>query len=179
MNTEVHGMISSRSMIGAKWKTLYFATIGAFAGYLGSVVILGADIATAKLMGFAPFMFLRYYATLREGPGALLMSSRGFLLNAIAMHLAVGSALGAIFVLIVSGRDIQRFTHYLAAGIGFGLCVWFINFYLLLSWIQPLVNGKSYILENIPWWVAGVTHALYGISIALVSYAFRNDVEKI
>ena len=107
------------------------------------------------------------------------MTSRSFLLNAVLMHLAVGSALGAIFVLIVSGRDIQRFTHYLAAGIGFGLCVWFINFYLLLSWIQPLVNGKSYILENIPWWVAAVTHALYGVTIALVSYAFRNDVNKI
>jgi hypothetical protein len=166
-------------MIGAKWRTLYFATIGAFAGYLGSVVILGADIASAKLMGFAPFMFLRYYATIREGPGALLMTSRSFLLNAIMMHLAVGSALGAIFVLIVSGRDIQRFKHYLAAGIAFGLFVWFINFYLLLSWIQPLINGKSYILENIPWWVAAVTHALYGITIALVSYAFRNDVDKI
>lgn len=179
MNTEVRGMVTTRSSIGAKWKTLYFATIGAFAGYLGSVVILGADIASARLMGFAPFMFLRYYATIREGPDALLMTSRSFLLNAILMHLAVGSALGAIFVLIVSGRDIQRFTHYLAAGIGFGLCVWFINFYLLLSWIQPLVNGKSYILENIPWWVAAVTHALYGITVALVSYAFRNDVDKI
>jgi hypothetical protein len=179
MNTEVHGIVTSRSIIGAKWKTLYFATIGAFAGYLGSLVILGADIASAKLMGFAPFMFLRYYATIRDGSGALLMTSRSFLLNAIVMHLAVGSALGAIFVLIVSGQDIQRFMRYMAAGIGFGLCVWFINFYLLLSWIQPLVNGKSYILENIPWWVAAVTHALYGLTIALVSYAFRNDVEKI
>jgi hypothetical protein len=179
MKTDVHGMVTSRSMVGAKWKSLYFATIGAFAGYLGSVAILGADIAGAKLMGFAPFMFLRYYATIREGPAALLMTSRSFLLNAILMHLAVGSALGAIFVLFGSGRDIQRFTHYLAAGIGFGLCVWFINFYLLLSWIQPLVNGKPYILENIPWWFAAVTHALYGITIALVSYAFRNDVEKI
>jgi hypothetical protein len=179
MNTEVHGIVTSRSIVGAKWRALYFATIGAFAGYLGSLAILGADIAGAKLMGFAPFMFLRYYATIRDGPAALLMTSRSFLLNAILMHLAVGSALGAVFVLLVSGRDIQRFTHYLAAGIGFGLCVWFINFYLLLSWIQPLVNGKSYILENIPWWVAAVTHALYGITIALVSYAFRNDVEKI
>ena len=179
MNTEFRRMVTPRSLIGAKWEKLYFATIGAFAGYLGSVVILGADIASARLMSFAPFMFLRYYATLRDGPDALLMTSRSFLLNAILMHLAVGSALGAIFVLIVSRRDIQRFTHYLAAGIGFGLCVWFINFYLLLSWIQPLVNGKSYILENIPWWVAAVTHALYGVTIALVSYAFRNDVEKI
>src|SRR5689334_15696350 len=146
MNTKAHGLSTSRGMVEAKWRALYFATIGAFAGYLGSIVILGADIACARLMGFAPFMYLRYYATLRDGPGALLMTSRSFLLNAVLMHLAVGSALGAIFVLIVSGRDIQRFTHYLAAGIGFGLCVWFINFYLLLSWIQPLVNGKSYIL---------------------------------
>ena len=178
MIPKVHELSTSRSMVEPKWRTLYFATIGAFAGYLGSIVILGADIASAKLMGFAPLMVLRYYATLRDGPGALLMTSRSFLLNAVLMHLAVGSALGAIFVLIVSGRYIQRFTRYLAAGIGFGLGIWFINFYLLLSWIQPLVNGKSYILENIPWWVAAATHALYGVTIALVSHAFRNDVSK-
>jgi len=165
-------------MIGAKWTTLYFATVGAFAGYLGSVVILGAEIACARLMGFAPFMVLRYYATLRDGPNALLMTSRSFLLSAILMHLALGSALGAFFVLIVSRGEIQRFAHYIAAGITFGLCVWLINFYLLLSWLQPLINGKAYILENIPWWVAAVTHALYGLTIALVSHAFRNDVDK-
>src|SRR5580765_8346559 len=121
MNTDVHVFVNNRTIVGAKWRALYFGTIGAFAGFLGSMVILGADIASARLMGFAPFMFLRYYATLREGPNALLMTSRGFLLNAIVMHLAVGSALGAIFVLLVSGRDIQRFTHYLAAGMAFGL----------------------------------------------------------
>ena len=178
MNSDVHESITSRGRVEAKWRTLYFATIGAFAGYLASIVILGADIACARLMGYAPLMFLRYYATLRDGPGALLMTSRSFLLNAVLMHLAFGSALGAIFVLIVSGRNIQRFTRYLAAGIGFGLGVWFINFYLLLSWIQPLVNGKSYILDSIPWWVAALTHALYGFTIALVSYAFRNDVNR-
>jgi hypothetical protein len=123
-------------------------------------------------------MVLRFYATLRDGPNALLMTSRGFLLNAILMHLAVGSALGAIFVLIASSRGIQRFTHYLATGIAFGLCVWLINFYLLLSWLQPLINGKAYILESIPWWVAAVTHAFYGLTIAVVSHAFINDVDK-
>jgi hypothetical protein len=59
----------------------------------------------------------------------------------------------------------------------YGLAIWLINFYVLLSWIQPLINGRAYILENIPWWVAAETHALYGITVASVSYAFRNDVE--
>lgn len=178
MNSEFHGLVTTRNMIEAKWRTLYFATVGAFAGYLGSLAILGAEIVSAKLMGFAPFMVLRYYATLREGSAALLMTSRSFLLSAVLMHLAVGSALGAIFVLIVSRRDIQRLTQYLVAGTAFGLCVWFVNFYLLLSWIQPLMSGKSYILENIPWWVAAVTHAFYGFTVALVSHAFRNDADR-
>jgi len=178
MNTDIHVFAHNRTVIGAKWRALYLGTIGAFAGFLGSVVILGADIASARLMGFAPFMVLRFYATLRDGPNALLMTDRSFLLSAILMHLAVGSALGAIFFLIVCGRGIERFTHYLATGIAFGLFVWFVNFYLLLSWLQPLINGKAYILENIPWWVAAMTHGLYGLTIALVSYAFRNDVDN-
>jgi len=178
MNTEVPVQVTDLRMIGPKWRALYFATVGAFAGFLGSMAILGAEVIAARLMGFAPFMVLRFYATLHDGASALLMTNRNFLLDAIPMHLAFGSAIGAVFVLMVSKRNVQKFAAYLAAGVGFGLCVWFLNFYLLLSWIQPLFNGKALIVESIPWWVAATTHVVYGLTIALVSFPFRNDVRN-
>ena len=178
MNIQARSQVAETKLIGAKWSALYFATIGAFAGFLGSVAILGAEIAGARVMGFAPFMLMRYYATLHDGPGALLMSSRSFILDAFSMHLAFGSALGAVFVLLASWQRIEKFRIYVAAGVGFGLCVWIFNFYFLLIWLQPLINGKAFIVENIPWWVAAMTHAAYGVTVALVSYPFRNDVRN-
>jgi len=179
MSTEVHQLHTDLAAIGKRWRALYFGAVGAVAGFLASLAILAADVVSARLMGFSPFMLLRFYSTLREGPAALLMTDWTFFFNAFVMHLALGSALGAVFVLVVSGRPaFQRFIRYLGAGIAFGLVIWIVNFYLLLSWIQPLINGKAYILENIPWWVAAGTHAIYGLTLAIVSYSFRNDVER-
>ena len=179
MNTETHIGYTQLNVVGKRWRALYFGTVGAVAGFLASIAILGSDVIVARFMGFSPFMLLRYYATIREGSTALLMSSWTFFLNAFVMHMAVGSALGAVFVLIVSGRPaFQRWDRYVGAGIAFGLTVWIVNFYFLLSWIQPLINGRAYILESIPWWVGAGTHAIYGLTLAVVSYSFRNDVEQ-
>ena len=178
MSTYACDLYSDRNTVGKRWHSLYFATVGAFAGFLAALTVLAADVVSARALGYAPFMLLRYYATLHEGSAALLMSDWTFFLSAFFMHLAIGSILGAVFVAAVSGREpFQKLSHYLGAGVLFGLTIWLVNFYLLLSWIQPLINGRSYILENIPWWVAACTHALYGITVASVSYAFRNDVE--
>jgi hypothetical protein len=179
MTSEIKKLESSLWAIEKQWRAMYYGTIGAVAGFLASLIMMGADIVSARMMGFAPFILLRYYETLREGPTALLMTSWTFFLNAVLMHLALGSAFGAIFVLIVSGRKkFQQFSRYVAAGIVFGLAIWIFNFYFLFSWIQPLINGKEYILDNIPWWIAAGTHAVFGLSVALVSYPFRNDVEQ-
>jgi len=179
MISNTHKIEPSLGTIERQWRALYCGTIGAVAGFLASLAMMGADVVSARLMGFAPFILLRYYETIREGPNALLMTNWTFFLNAFLMHLALGSAFGAIFVLIVSGRPaFERFSSYIAAGISFGLTIWVITFYFFFSWIQPLINGKAYILDNIPWWVAAGTHAIFGITVALVSYPFRNDVTR-
>ena len=63
--------------------------------------------------------------------------------------------LGIVFVTLTSySPQIRQLVHYVAAGLGFGLLLWIGNFYLILSWLQPLISGNAYIIENIPWWVA-------------------------
>src|ERR1044072_2761006 len=85
-----------RPVVSKAWRDAYIATVGAVAGFLGSVVIMATDIICARILGYAPFMLLRYYATLKEGADALLLSNWTFFMNAFSMHLVIGSALGAI-----------------------------------------------------------------------------------
>jgi hypothetical protein len=49
------------------------------------------------------------------------------------------------------------------------LAVWAINFYGVMSWLQPLLFGDRWITDLIPWWVAAVTHLAFGWTVALLS----------
>jgi hypothetical protein len=48
---------------------------------------------------------------------------------------------------------------------GLALGLWLFNFYGLLSWLQPLLFGGRWIVEMIPWWVAALTHLVFGWAI--------------
>jgi len=170
---ELHGI-----EIDERWAALYFAAIGAAAGFFGSLVKLASNMAGASFLGMDPFKLLRVYGTIREGPQALTSSAAGSsLLDAFLMHLVFGSALGAIFMLFMwRRRHTAGLVRFLSDGLVYGLVIWIVNFYLLLSWIQPLVDGTAYIVQTIPWWVAFGSHALYGVTVALVAFPFKDDI---
>ena len=53
------------------------------------------------------------------------------------------------------------------------LAIWAINFYGILSWLQPLLFGGdpgNWITNPtyLPWWVAAATHLVFGWTIALL-----------
>jgi len=48
------------------------------------------------------------------------------------------------------------------------LAIWVVNFYGILSWLQPLLLGGSWILTSIPWWVGALTHLVFGWTMLLV-----------
>ena len=175
MRTKAHSL--EGIVVEEHWRSLYFAGIGFAAGFLGSSVKLVSNIIGASALGVDPLRLLRVYGTIGEGPKALLPNNASSLLDTLLMHLIVGSALGAVFMLIAGTRSRSgRLFPFLAKGIGFGLAIWIINFYLLLSWLQPLINGEAYIVKTIPWWIAAGSHALYGLTVAVVCFPFRNDV---
>ena len=165
--------------IPGRWAPLYLATVGAVAGFLGSVSSLFFNVLGAWASGIDKLMLLRVYATIIEGPSALDPRNSSFFLSVLLTHLAVGSFFGALFVLavrrIAAGAALMRTLSY---GLLFGLAIWVVNFYLLLSWLQPLMSGEAYIVNGIPWWVAGLTHSCYGLTLALVSFPFQSDVES-
>jgi hypothetical protein len=164
--------------IVSRWAPAYMATIGAIAGFLGSVTSLVFNIAGAWLTGIEPLRLLRVYATIAEGAAALQPENNTFFLDTFLSHLAVGSFFGALFLLL-SRRSIgaRTFTRHLILGVAFGLCLWIANFYLILSWLQPMLNGEAFIVRNIPPWIGALTHACYGLTLALVSFPFRSDAD--
>jgi hypothetical protein len=43
-----------------------------------------------------------------------------------------------------------------------------VNFYAILSWLQPLLFGGSWIVQEVPWWVGALTHLVFGWTMLLV-----------
>ena len=51
------------------------------------------------------------------------------------------------------------------------LAIWVINFYCILSWLQPTVidmSAENLIINRVPWWVAAASHLVFGWTMALV-----------
>ena len=42
-----------------------------------------------------------------------------------------------------------------------------LNYYLILSWLQPWLFGGNWIVNLVPWWVATLTHLVFGWTMAL------------
>src|SRR5262245_55866469 len=129
--------------IQQQWSALYFATVGSAAGFLGSIVKLVAKMIGASLLDLETKKLLREYATLREGPDALVANNGIPLTETFLMHLGVGAILGAVFMLVMTQRGhVPGFKRFLVEGTAYGLAVWVTSFYLILIWLQPLVAGE-------------------------------------
>ena len=58
----------------------------------------------------------------------------------------------------------------LIIGIGTALTIWLVGFYGILIWLQPMAFGGNWITSGqyLPWWVAAVTHLVFGGTMALL-----------
>jgi hypothetical protein len=152
----------------------YYATTGFFLGMLAAVASLVFNIVGALVVGLHPLQLIRVYLTFGMGGRALDLHLHGgegglMLIIGCCLYIATGMLLGTLFQVVLS-----RFAGQ--AGLGqrmvlasaLALTVWIVNFYLLLSWIQPLLFGGNWIVALIPWWVAALTHLVFGWTMALV-----------
>jgi hypothetical protein len=152
----------------------YYATTGSFLGMLAAVASLVFNIVGALVVGLHPLQLIRVYLTFGMGGRALDLHLHGgegglMLIIGCCLYIATGMLLGTLFQVVLS-----RFAGQ--AGLGqrmvlasaLALTVWIVNYYLLLSWIQPLLFGGNWIVALIPWWVAALTHLVFGWTMALV-----------
>ena len=159
----------------------YHATTGFMLGGVGALVSLLVNVVSAPLAGKSPLELIRVYLTFPLGERALALATGSKDIYAIpdgmilslgcCLYIGTGMLLGIPFHMAL-----MRFTDgkSLGARLGFAtvlaLLLWFVNFYLVLSWLQPMLFGGHWITDSsvLPPWVAAVTHVIFGWTLALL-----------
>ena len=162
----------------------YYATAGFLLGIFGAMASLLFNVVGAPIAGKSPLELIRVYLTFPLGAQALELTGSGpghyalgdglILAIGCCLYLGTGMLLG-IPVYMALARFAPRgglIRRLVVAGI-VSLAIWAINFYGILSWLQPLVIGGdpgNWITnpKYLPWWVAAATHLVFGWTIALL-----------
>ena len=153
----------------------YFATTGFMLGMFGAVTSLLFNVVGSLLVAPKdgsvqhPFRLIQVYLTFPFGERALQMDSGLALALGCCLYIAFGMLLGVIFNVVLTrftatGTVAQRL---LFASV-FAILVWIVNFYGILSWLQPLLFGGRWIVDMIPGWVAAATHLVFAWTMVLV-----------
>lgn len=151
----------------------YYATAGFFLGMVGALVSLMFNIIGASMAGKDPLQIIRVYLTFGMGERALDPAFDNGLALAMGcvLYIATGMLLGIIFQVVLS-RFAPRsgLAGRLLWATAIAVAIWLVNFYGLISWIQPLLFGGDWIVDNrhLPWWVALATHLVFGWTMALI-----------
>ena len=155
--------------------TAYYATTGFMLGIFGACTSLLFNIVGSLIVSASgdsemhPLRLIQVYLTFPLGERALQINSGLALAGGCCLYLGTGMVLGMLFHLFLT-----RYT----AGASFGkrmavvtvlsLAVWIVNFYCILSWLQPLLFHGRWIVDLIPPWVAAATHLVFGWTMVLV-----------
>lgn len=152
----------------------YYATTGFFLGMIAAGMSLIFNVVGATMAGLHPLQLIRVYLTFGLGERALDLQLRNgdgglTLIIGICLYLMTGMVLGVPFQVVLSKlADDETPAKRILYATALGLAIWLVNYYLLLSWIQPLLFGGNWILTQIPPWVAMFTHIVFGWAMALV-----------
>lgn len=153
-------------------------------GIFGAMTSLLANVVCAPIAGKTPLELIRIYLTFPLGEKALELTTTGQPVYAVSdgvilaigccLYLGTGMLLG-IPVYMTIARFARRrglFVRLLVASV-ISLAIWGINFYGILSWLQPMLVGGdpgNWITNSnyLPWWVAAATHLVFGWTIAVL-----------
>jgi hypothetical protein len=145
---------------------LWHVVIGMTLGAVGAVVSLGANMIGAPLFGEHPLQLIRVYLTFPMGEAALTAEAGPVLFIGCMLYLATGALFGVTIHLGTSRffRDASRGrTFAIATALGLGL--WIFNYYMVLSWLQPMLLGGNWILRMVPIGVAALTHLCFAWTV--------------
>lgn len=144
--------------------TAYYVLSGLVLGIVASWVVLLLNVVGAYLVGEEPLKLLRVYSTILGGERTMASKDAVVLIFAVGVHTLTGAVCGAPIHVIYSRFFMgQKLAARLVTGFILGIVMWLINFYGVLSWLQPLILGEetSYIVRNMPWWVALASHVAF------------------
>ena len=155
--------------------TAYYATTGFMLGIFGAMASLLFNVVGSVLTGKHPLELIRTYLTFPLGDRAFdLPPDQNGLMLAIGccLYLGTGMLLGIPLYLALTrwGAGKPLGTKFVIATV-VSLVIWVVNFYCILSWLQPAViemSDQNLIVNRVPWWVAAATHLVFGWTMALV-----------
>lgn len=151
----------------------YFATAGFVLGLCGAMTSLLFNVVGAKLSGIPALKLIQIYLTFGMGERALGLDTneQGWLAIMIGccLYAATGMILGIPFQLLFAiGMPKAGLWPRILAGTVLGIAIWLVNYYAILSWLQPLLFGGNWIVNQVPIAVAALTHVVFGWTQALV-----------
>lgn len=152
-----------------QYYTAYHALAGFVLGMFGAATSLLFNVVGSALIGQHPLRLIQIFLTFPLGEGALEINTGLALAIGCCLYLATGMLLGIPYQLVMTRWLAQAsFGARLAAVSALSLGLWLVNFYGILSWLQPLLFGGRWIVDLIPWWVAAATHLVFGWTMLLV-----------
>mgnify|MGYP001591367785 CR=1 FL=1 len=161
--------------------TSYYVISGLILGALAAWVALAFNVIGAWIAFGDPFRLLRVYATFFGGPAIMSGTQDGIaILLALILHSATGAVVGAPIHVVLS-RFVAHMTlqKRIVAGVALGVAMWLINFYGILSWLQPIVSGGRYIIDEIPIAVAVLTHICFALTMLMLQPYWAFDAQRV
>lgn len=160
----------------SEYYTGYYATTGFLLGFFASAVSLMFNIVGSlvwpQISGQAeqhPLRLIQVFLTFPLGEKALAIDSGLTLAIGCCLYLGTGMLYGMCMQLILTRWfSDASFLRRMLVSLVLSTIVWFVNFYLILGWLQPLLLGGRWIVELVPGWVAMLTHMAFGATMAVL-----------
>jgi hypothetical protein len=151
----------------------YYATFhvlsGMILGFFGASASLLLNVVGSAAIRQHPLELIRVYLTFPLGEAALRMESGLALAVGCGLYLSTGMVYGVTFEIVLtrwfSAAPVLR---QFAVTTVMGLSLWLLNYYAVLSWLQPLLFGGAWIVKLIPWWVGALTHLAFAWTMLLI-----------
>jgi hypothetical protein len=168
---EIHRLENEETEVAAaSWPPqgfylIWHLVVGITLGGLGALVSLAFNVIGAPLFGEPSMQLIRVYLTFPMGEQALVAEEGLVLSVGAGLYLATGAILGVVFHLFLRNYRTRGKARLFVIATVLGLAVWVVSFYLILSWLQPALLGGSWIVDEIPFWVAALTHLAFAWTI--------------
>lgn len=147
----------------------YHIVTGHILGGFGAITSLLINVLGATLLGPHPLQLIKVYLTFPWGDAGLRMDNGLTLMMGTGLYVVTGAAYGIVFEVIMAKYFARRsIKERFLVATGLGLSIWIVNFYLILSWLQPLLLGGNWIISMIPWWVAALTHLAFAWTMLII-----------
>lgn len=145
---------------------LWHILVGMVLGCIGALVSLAANMVGAPLFGKPSLELIRVYLTFPMGERAMHADDGVILFIGCVLYLCTGAVYGSVIHIVMSSllSGAPAMKRFLAAS-AIGLAMWIGHFYLILSWLQPMLLGDNWIVRLVPVWVAALTHLAFAWTV--------------